>query len=158
MAGVSGQQDAEGETLAAAIRGDALGKAALASPSPEFRAEFLSMLLREDPLAAGIAATTALAAHSDGKAVGIVIAGPSSKILPKLLRQLGFELALKYLVNAVKIELLAVEPDFRRSGAGSRLLAETIAIHAAAGAHVMHGQFNTDRHEILEPFYRSHGF
>jgi GNAT superfamily N-acetyltransferase len=157
MAGVSGQRDEAGAALAVAAGEDALGRA-LTSPSPAFRAEFLSMLLQHDPLAAQLAATAALAAYAEGKAVGIAIAGPSTKILPKLLQERGFELALKYLVNAVKIDLLAVDPDFRGSGAGSRLLTETIAIHTAAGGHVMHGQFNTGRHEILGPFYRGHGF
>ncbi|MET7772070.1 GNAT family N-acetyltransferase [Nocardia sp. NPDC005366] len=104
--------------------------------------------------AAAATRTTVSVAVVDGRIAGGVITGPTMWLLTRVLANTPDHLLLA-LLRTSEIQVLAVDEQHRRTGAGAALVRSAIRSSRALKAHVLYGQFpNTPR---LSSFYRGCG-
>ncbi|WP_040713685.1 MULTISPECIES: GNAT family N-acetyltransferase [Nocardia] len=104
--------------------------------------------------AAAATRTSASVAVVDGEIAGGVISGPTMWLLTRVIANSPDHLLLA-LLRTSEIQVLAVDEQHRRTGAGAALVRSAIRSSRALKSHVLYGQFpNTPP---LSTFYRSCG-
>lgn len=149
LAGVSSGSTLGGE-LAAARADGLLGKALRGG------AERASSVDRYHTMFDGVVARTlVLSARYNAQTVGLLMLGPNPRLL-----QLGphyYSLNIRVLLRLAKLHCIAVNPDHRNKGTGSRLLATATNIARLSAFAELYGEFNAGR-VCLESFYKKRGF
>ncbi|GJJ22378.1 GNAT family N-acetyltransferase [Mycolicibacterium mageritense] len=102
-----------------------------------------------------VARTLVLSARCNAQTVGLLMLGPNPRLL-----QLGphyYDLNIRVLLGLAKLHCIAVAPDHRNKGTGSRLLGTATNIARLSAFGELYGEFNA-RHVCLESFYKQRGF
>ncbi|WP_067837317.1 GNAT family N-acetyltransferase [Nocardia lijiangensis] len=114
--------------------------------------------LHNDGLPATVARRTmALAAVVDGQLVGGLVAGPSVQTLLQPAVQGRRDTLTAALLRTIEIQIVAVNAEHRHLGVGTALVRAAIDQARRANAHLVHGQFDTERTNLAS-FFRGCGF
>ncbi|MGN2636505.1 GNAT family N-acetyltransferase [Nocardia takedensis] len=90
--------------------------------------------------AAAATRTTVTVALVDGQLAGGIISGPTLWLLTRVIASSPDDLLLA-LMRTSEIQVLAVDEQHRRSGAGTALVNSAVRASRALKAHVLYGQF-----------------
>ncbi|OHU47239.1 hypothetical protein BKG82_26660 [Mycobacteroides chelonae] len=139
--------------LGSALGGGAEGAAVLAT--------------HPDPLDASFTRTLASSLRLDGEPIGMLVMGPPTSLIDRLLGQLPDSLRQDpeqmqqilwgLLIGLTKLHMVAIHPEHRGRGRGARLVRHAIDVARKSKMMTIYGEYSPDRPH-LRNFYSTLGF
>jgi GNAT superfamily N-acetyltransferase len=96
-----------------------------------------------------------LSARAGDRVLGGLVARPQQGYVDGV-APFGPAIQLQTLVRLMKLEIVAVDPEYHRRHIGTTMIQFALDVMEKAQVHLVYGTFPADRN--LEPFYRSLGF
>lgn len=140
-----------GPGLVKASRQDRLGTAI----RPDFTDTLVDISTTLGPDAAICSRSVVLSARVGDRVIGGLVARPQLGYVNGL-APFGVTVQMQTLVRLMKLEIVAVEPEYHRKGIGAAMVGFAVEHMQIAHVHLVYGSFPAGRR--LEPFYRALGF
>lgn len=139
-----------GSTLASSWSRDELSSTMV----PDFT-DVLTAAIQKGPEATICSRSVVLAARVGERVIGGLLTRPQQGYIDGV-AVFGPTVQLQTLVRLMKLEIVAVEPEYHHRRIGSTMVKFALDVLKAGGVHLVYGSFPADRN--LGPFYRSLGF
>lgn len=125
------------------------------------------MAMHTNPLDASFTRSLASSMRLDGETIGMLVMGPPTGLmdrffgqLPEGVRQNGEQMTQMLwgmLLGLTKLHMVAIHPDHRQRGRGSRLVRHALDVARKSKIITIYGEYSPDRPH-LERFYSKLGF